>query len=90
VKFRRARLRPLREVGDRAGMRPDAPTDTAVSSPLVGLREARFLLGGISAHTLYRLISDGDLRLVKLRRRSFIRRAEVEQLIERSTLRTAS
>jgi excisionase family DNA binding protein len=52
---------------------------------LVSLREARKYLGGISPQTLYRLVADGDLRLVKLRRRSFIRIADLERLVAAST-----
>jgi excisionase family DNA binding protein len=60
------------------------------NASLLTLREARVCLGGISAHTLYRLIDDGELKLVKLRRRSFIRRDDIEALIDRSTRRAGS
>ena len=59
-------------------------------SPLVSVREARRVLGGISAQTLYRLVRDGDLKIVKLRRRSFLRRADIDALIDRSTRKKAS
>jgi excisionase family DNA binding protein len=41
------------------------------------------LLGGISYQTLYQLVADRSLRLVKVRRRSFIRRDDIDALIER-------
>lgn len=53
----------------------------------MSLREAREYLGGISPQTLYRLVADGQLRLVKLRRRSFIRVADLERLVAASTRR---
>jgi excisionase family DNA binding protein len=54
-------------------------------SVLVSRDQARVLLGGISNQTLYRLIADRSLRLVKVRRRSFIHRADIDALIERNT-----
>lgn len=53
----------------------------------MSLNEAREYLGGISPQTLYRLVADGHLRLVKLRRRSFIRLADLERLVAGSTPR---
>jgi excisionase family DNA binding protein len=58
---------------------------TPKAPPLLNLPEARAYLGGISNQTLYRLIADRSLRLVKVRRRSFIYRADIDALIERST-----
>lgn len=34
--------------------------------------EARQVLGGISSATFYKLVQDGELRLVKIGRRSFV------------------
>jgi len=51
---------------------------------LLALREAQQQLGGIGRSTLYRLIESGDLPLVKIRRRSFVRAADVTALIERA------
>jgi excisionase family DNA binding protein len=67
-------------VSDRPGM-----TWSPDTADLMSLADARSMLGGISAQTLYRLIHDGDLDLVKIRRRSFIRRGDLDELVERST-----
>ena len=88
VNFRGDRPGPPGEISDRRCMKRESPVSTDLS-PLIDLREARVLLGGISPQLLYRLIADGQLRLVKIRRRSFIRQDDVEALIERSTRRTA-
>jgi excisionase family DNA binding protein len=53
------------------------------SHDLLDLNAARAALGGIGLSTLYRLIWNGDLPVVKVRRRSFIRRADVDAFIER-------
>jgi excisionase family DNA binding protein len=58
-----------------------SPHDQPISK-LVSRRDARALLGGISNQTLYRLIAERSLRLVKVRRRSFIRRDDIDALIE--------
>jgi hypothetical protein len=62
----------------------DAPAE------LVTLAQARLRLGGISPQTLYRLVADGELVLVKLRRRSFVIAGDLERLIERSSRRGRS
>jgi excisionase family DNA binding protein len=54
------------------------------SALLVSLRDARRTLGGVSNQTLYRLVADGQITLIKIRRRSFIRRSELDDLIRRS------
>lgn len=41
----------------------------------------------VSRSTLYQIIKDGDLPLTKVRGRSFIRPAELEAFVERSTQR---
>jgi excisionase family DNA binding protein len=50
-------------------------------APLMDVDDGRRYLGGISRQTLYKLVRDGDLTIVKLRRRSFLRRADLDALI---------
>jgi excisionase family DNA binding protein len=54
-------------------------------SPLMSVSAARAHLGGVSRETLYRLVREGELSIVKVRRRTFIPRADIEALIDRST-----
>jgi excisionase family DNA binding protein len=51
-------------------------------SLLVSVPDARRHLGGVSSQTIYRLIANGKLRLVKVGRRSLIPRADLEALAE--------
>ena len=53
------------------------------SSSLVDIPTARRLLGDVSPQTIYRLIHDGELTLVKVRRRSLLRRRDLEEFIAR-------
>jgi excisionase family DNA binding protein len=64
---------------------PDPSPITAPSSRLVSLADARTSLGGVSPQTLYRLAADGDLRIVKVRRRSFVPASDIDAYIARST-----
>jgi hypothetical protein len=64
----------------------DKTTGTgAPLEPLVPVLDARQILGGVSSQTIYRLVKRGDLRLVKIRRRSFIRLDDLQLLIASST-----
>ena len=54
---------------------------TTQPATLVTIREACRLLGGISRPTLYRLVADGELRIVKVRRRSFIAAADIDAFV---------
>ena len=47
--------------------------------------EARKYLGGISSQTLYRLVNEHGLPLVKIRRRSFFHRTDLDALVRAST-----
>jgi excisionase family DNA binding protein len=47
---------------------------------LIDLPTACQVLGGVSPQTIYRLIKDGELELVKIRRRSLLTRASVDAL----------
>lgn len=71
---------PLRRSGDPEGV---TWNPTAEANQLVTVRDARRMLGGISSQTIYRLVHDGDLTIVKIRRRSFIRTADLAALINR-------
>jgi excisionase family DNA binding protein len=50
-------------------------------SALLSAVEAREYLGGISPQTLYRLVNEHGLPLVKIRRRSFFHRTDLDALI---------
>jgi excisionase family DNA binding protein len=47
---------------------------------LVSSEEARRQLGGISAQTLRRLVADGELRPVTVRRRKLFRRTDLNRI----------
>lgn len=51
---------------------------------LLSVTQAREALGGVSVATFYNLVNDGDLALVKIRGRTFVRREDIDALIERS------
>jgi excisionase family DNA binding protein len=60
--------------------------DTMATAPrqeLVDVATAREELGGISRATLYRLAHDGELPMIKVRRRTFFRRRDLESFIAR-------
>ncbi len=50
---------------------------------LVTVAEARRQLGGISQSTLYSLIKNGELPLVKIGRRSFVPASAIDEFIDR-------
>jgi excisionase family DNA binding protein len=52
---------------------------------LLSAAEAREYLGGISPQTLYRLVNEHGLPLVKIRRRSFFHRTDLDALVRAST-----
>jgi excisionase family DNA binding protein len=60
---------------------PDRSATASPPSSLVSLADARAYLGGVSAQTLYRLVADGQLTIIKVRRRSFLRRSDLERLV---------
>jgi excisionase family DNA binding protein len=47
---------------------------------LVDAAEARRQLGGISVQTLRRLVADGELPVVRIRRRVLFRRADLNRI----------
>lgn len=51
--------------------------------PLLTAKQARRLLGGISKSTLWRLVRQGDLPVVRIGRRTFFRPEDVENLVAR-------
>ncbi len=51
---------------------------------LVNYLEGCRILGAISEVTLWRLIRDGELQVVKVRGRSMLRRSDLDAYIERS------
>jgi excisionase family DNA binding protein len=57
-------------------------------SGLLSASEAREYLGGVSSQTLYRLVNEAGLPLVKIRRRSFFHRSDLDALVRVSTTRT--
>jgi excisionase family DNA binding protein len=52
---------------------------------LMTTSQARQYLGGVSPQTLYRLINEEGLPLVKIRRRTFFRRSDLDALVRAST-----
>lgn len=66
-----------------------APLTRNPAPLLIDLGTTRELLGGISTQTIYRLIADGQLELVKIRRRSFVTLSSLEALIRTGTAREA-
>jgi excisionase family DNA binding protein len=58
-------------------------TQTPTIAPLLrSIDEAQAVLGGIGRTTLYELIGSGDLKVIKLGRRTFIAQAELERFVE--------
>jgi len=51
--------------------------------PLLTAKQARRLLGGISKSTLWRLVRQGDLPVVRIGRRTFFRPEDLENLVAR-------
>jgi hypothetical protein len=49
----------------------------------VPVAEARQALGGISPAAFYELVQGGELRLVKIGRRSFVLMSTIDEFIER-------
>jgi excisionase family DNA binding protein len=50
---------------------------------LMPVKEARQQLGGISPTTLYALVNEGELSLVKIGRRSFVHAEELDDSLRR-------
>jgi excisionase family DNA binding protein len=50
---------------------------------LISVAEAREWLGGISRTTLYALVKEGELSLVKIGRRSFVQVEELDDFVKR-------
>ena len=50
---------------------------------LISVAEARQQLGGISQTTFYALVKEGELSLVKIGRRSFVRTEELDDFLRR-------
>lgn len=58
---------------------------------LLNVEEACRALGGISRSMLYVLIADGELEIVKIRDRTFVRPEDIDALIQRNvTQQTAT
>lgn len=50
---------------------------------LLSVRDTSEALGGLSKAALYRLIAAGELKVVKIGRRTFLRAGDVEEFVER-------
>lgn len=57
---------------------------TDPDAPLLTVTDARRRLGGVSVNTFYDLVNNGELSIVKIRRRTFVRPEDVQVLIERN------
>lgn len=57
-----------------------APTESRILNSITQTREK---LGGLSRSTIYELISRGDLRVVKIGRRSFIPEESLRTFVEK-------
>lgn len=75
--------RPTRNAQDVNGT-----SRTGYGEPLVSVRGVCEALN-VSRQTVYRLVAEGELPVVKIRDRSLFRLRDVEALVERSTRRTA-
>ena len=51
--------------------------------PLLTAKQTRRLLGGIAKSTLWRLVRQGELPVVRIGRRTFFRPEDVENLVAR-------
>ena len=51
--------------------------------PLNPVRDTMELLGGVSRSKFYRMVKDGDIKLIRLGRRSFVSAGEIERLVAR-------
>jgi excisionase family DNA binding protein len=56
---------------------------TGDPTQLLNVKEARTALGGVSRATFYSLVNDGDLPVVKVRGRTFVRKTDVSAFIDR-------
>jgi hypothetical protein len=74
-----------RTVTEREGIDPLSLDSDTTRPAIVTFAEAKRLLGGVSPQTIYCLVADGQLELVKIRRRSFVTRSSVENLIQTAT-----
>jgi excisionase family DNA binding protein len=57
------------------------PAPQAPRQRLITIAEARQELGGISPTTFYQLVKDGELRVVKIGRRTFVAVSELDKYI---------
>lgn len=68
-----------------------ATSERTVAAPkhpqqlLFSIPETRQILGGIAHSTIYALVKAGDLRLTKVRGRSFITAAEIERFVQEAS-----
>jgi hypothetical protein len=62
---------------------PPGATDGTTLPQLLDLAAARQLLGGVSTATVYRLVGEGALPMIKIRRRTFFRYRDLLSLIDR-------
>jgi excisionase family DNA binding protein len=53
---------------------------------LISVAEARHQLGGISPSTFYALVKEGELALVKIGRRSFVRAEGLDEFLRRKRI----
>jgi hypothetical protein len=66
-------------LGDARGMQENTRPEPPIIE-LVSAAEARRQLGGISAQTLRRLVADGRLHIVSVRRRKLYRRSDLNRI----------
>lgn len=58
---------------------------------LLTVTEAREVLGGVSAQTIYRLLAEDELVAVKIRDRTFFRPSDLEKFVRaRTSFRSCS
>lgn len=55
--------------------------ESTVSPLLLSVEQAMETLGGIGRTTFYALVNSGDIELVKLGRRTFVTRKELERFV---------
>jgi excisionase family DNA binding protein len=66
-------------LGDALGMQRSTDPEIPIIE-LVSAAEARRQLGGISGQTLRRLVADGELRVVSMRKRKLFRRSDLNRI----------
>lgn len=57
-------------------------TPTAASGRLLDIDGSRNYIGGISRESFYKLVRSGDLAVVKIGRRTFVDRSELDRFVD--------